>query len=271
MNMENNELNLENQGLENQSAGALDNGHDNSFSEPGGSADETGGKNLPDKSVQSDKDNRRFADMRRRHENRELKARMEQFAKSKGYSSFAEMERVSSEREEAEYKSQFEEGTGIGYDLVQEAIKREINNHPDVIAARNMLKQNEDNNIEKAFLKDLKKISEISGIEINEAADLRNLPNFEEFDSLARQGVGILNAFKVSHTDLLIQNAEKKAAQKTLNQISSKGHLTSTKGGAGGSEVIVPEDIKEQYRIFNPGITDEEILKDYAKAMKRNG
>lgn len=246
--MENGEVNLS-EGAENVGAGS----------------EETPAK------VQSAEDNRRFADMRRKNENRELKSRMENYAKQRGFSSFAELERHDSENLDAEYKEKFEEGTGIGYDIVREAIKREINNHPDVIAARKMLSDTEEENIRRNFEKELKEISNISGIDIQTADDLRSLPNFEEFDSLARQGVGILNAFKVSHTEMLISNAEKKAAQKTLNNISSKGHLTATKGSSGSSDVIVPEDIKEQYKIFNPGITDEEIVKDYAKAMKRKG
>lgn len=209
-----------------------------------------------------------FANQRRKEENRALKDRMESFAKKNGYESFAEMERLHQKKERESFSKEFEESTGLSFEAFEPVIQRAIENNPAVIEANRITQSQKEADMRKEIEHDLSEISALSGFDIKNFEDLTKLPNFEEFDDLAGRGFGLLRAFKATHTDLLIENASKKASQKTLNSINSKGHLEPSKGGGGANDVFVPEDVKEYYRSLNPGVTDEEITKHYAKNHK---
>ena len=80
---------------------------------------------------------------------------------------------------------------------------------------------------------------------------------------------GSIAAYKIANFNTILEQGSKKSAQQVRNDIESKNHLTTTKGANAGSSIFVPEDIKEQYRVFNPGITDDEIARDYKKSLGR--
>lgn len=58
------------------------------------------------------------------------------------------------------------------------------------------------------------------------------------------------------------------ARQSAINAVKSKSHMVPAAERSGGTEVVVPEETKKLYRQLNPGVTDEEIKRHYAKSHK---
>lgn len=82
-------------------------------------------------------------------------------------------------------------------------------------------------------------------------------------------GLSFLDAYKLANAEEIAAQRSAAAAQAKANSMASKKHLVGTVSR--GEEVLeIPNNVMESYRLMNPGITDDEIRKHYAKFMKRN-
>lgn len=98
--------------------------------------------------------------------------------------------------------------------------------------------------------------------------DVTQSENYPEVYKLVQKGYSLEHAYKIANFDSLNQHTAAAVKQQTLNAAQGKGHMKPTASrGAGG--VTVPADVAEQYRLFNPGITDAEIQKHYARYHKK--
>lgn len=113
----------------------------------------------------------------------------------------------------------------------------------------------------------LKAISAIDP-QVTSLEDITKMETFEQFDAMVRQGYSLVDAYKLANFDTLAAKRAAAAKQRTLNQTAGKAHLQPTQGKESGQAVIVPPEIREMYREMNPGISDKEIAKHYAKSMK---
>lgn len=220
--------------------------------------------------VQSRDENARFAAARRKAENEANIAinRMNDYARSQGFKDFDELERHSKENKTNALYKNFEEETGISASSIKPIIDSMLENNPDVLEARKIAENNRMTEAQKAFDAEIGEIGKLDS-SIKNFNDILEMPNFEEFDKLVHKGYSLVDAFKIVNFDKINgQNADK-VKQNAINNMNSKSHLAGNKGGAGG--ITVPKDIKEMYRQFMPGITDEEISKDYEKSLKRDG
>lgn len=112
-------------------------------------------------------------------------------------------------------------------------------------------------------------IREISQLDpsIKSLEDLPKMPNYARFYELVKVGNTLTDAFRLANFEALTQSAAAGARQAAVNAARSKEHLEQTRTrGRGG--VSVPAEVKEQYRFFNPGATDEEIQQHYQKNHK---
>jgi len=98
--------------------------------------------------------------------------------------------------------------------------------------------------------------------------DILALDTGPEFARLVRDnGLTYEQAFRLANGDRIAEARAAAAAEGRARQQQSKGHLRSI--GAGGQvSVDVPPDVIANYRMFDPGITMEEIRKDYAKRYR---
>lgn len=112
-------------------------------------------------------------------------------------------------------------------------------------------------------------IREISQMDpsIKSLEDLPKMPNYAQFYELVKRGNTLTDAFKLANFDTLTQRASAGARQAAVNSLRSKEHLEPTKTRGTGA-VSVPAEVREQYLLFNPGATDEEIQKHYQKNHK---
>lgn len=113
-------------------------------------------------------------------------------------------------------------------------------------------------------------IKEISGYDpnIKSVEDLSKMPNYKQFYEFVKRGNTFVDAYKLANMDTLLQDAANASRQRAVNAASSKQHLATTQSRGQGA-VPVPEDIKEQYRMFNPNATDAEIQNHYNKQLKK--
>lgn len=112
-------------------------------------------------------------------------------------------------------------------------------------------------------------LREISALDpsIKTISDLTAMPNYEAFYKLVKKGNTFVDAYKLATYDARIQNASELAKKQSALTADSKNHLIKT-GTRGSGAVTVPPDIKEQYRLFNPDVTDAEIQAHYSKYHK---
>lgn len=112
-------------------------------------------------------------------------------------------------------------------------------------------------------------IREISQLDpsIKSLEDLPKMANYARFYELVKVGNTLTDAFRLANFEALTQSAAAGARQAAVNAARSKEHLEQTRSrGKGG--VSVPAEVKEQYRLFNPDATDEEIQQHYQKNHK---
>lgn len=92
--------------------------------------------------------------------------------------------------------------------------------------------------------------------------DLAKADNYQEILDRVKGGYSILDAFKLANFDKLQQRTVMAAKQAAVNAAQGKAHLQQTQGrGAGAASV--PENVKAEYRMMMPGITDDEIQKHW--------
>lgn len=86
------------------------------------------------------------------------------------------------------------------------------------------------------------------------------------FRNYVNRGLTFLEAYELTHKDE-IRARDRAASAAETTKAASKDHLRGTTSRADGS-VDVPDDIKAQYRIFDPDISDADIRKHYNADLK---
>ena len=98
--------------------------------------------------------------------------------------------------------------------------------------------------------------------------DLAKMANYQQFVDLVKRGNTFTDAYKLANFDALTQRAAQASRQTAMQAAASKEHLTVTTQRGQGA-VTVPDDVKAEYRAFNPDATDEEIARHYNKYVSR--
>ena len=103
--------------------------------------------------------------------------------------------------------------------------------------------------------------------EIQSVEDFPKMENFQRFSELVQRGNTYADAYKLANIEKI--TAATAAAQATAerNRQNSKQHLTATRSRGQGTEPV-PQDVMENYRIFFPDATEEEIVKNYNNYLK---
>jgi len=219
---------------------------------------------------QSDEDNARFAAARRQAEGERdaLLNRMNKLASRRGFKSFDELEKAIDAEERNSVFTKFEEETGMSADSFKPLLEDALRNNPDIIEAKRIAEENKIAQSKKFFDAQMDEIKKLDS-SITSVDDIKAMPQFNEFDDLVRRGYSLVDAFKLVNFEKLSSAKSESVRQATVNNVNSKSHLAGNKGGA-GSGIVVPNDVANLYREFNPGITDEEIYKDYSAALDRD-
>ena len=142
-----------------------------------------------------------------------------------------------------------------------------IESNPAVQQAKAMVAQQQQVMGQQALDAQIRAISAIDP-DIKGLGDITKMETFNQFDALVRQGYALVDAYKLANFDTLAAKRAGAARQRALNQTAGKAHLQPTQGKASGQAVTVPPDVRAMYREMNPGISDKEIAKHYARTMR---
>lgn len=192
---------------------------------------------------------------------KEYNAKMDTYAKSKGFDSFEDLKQADNEdrinKLGVENKEEFD-------NYLKDAIKQD----PTVIEAQKIIHEREQAEIKETLNTQLKRITEINP-EIKSLEDLSELQNFDDFYKKVKSGYDLYDAYIVTSFNEVSDKKLSAAQQKVINNINSKSHM---KGAAGSksTEVKVPDDIMSSYRVSLPKWTDEQIKEHYIKQTGGN-
>ena len=173
------------------------------------------------------------------------------------------------ERFERERQEQILQQTGMS----REEFQRFVQELPEVKQARQAQEAAEKAVREAreatARVKLEEQIREISAMDpsVKSLEDLAKMPNYPRFYELVSRGNTLTDAYRLANFDALTQRSAAGARQAAVNAARSKEHLTETKSRGSGS-VSVPAEVREQYKLFNPDTTEEEIQRHYQKYHK---
>lgn len=105
--------------------------------------------------------------------------------------------------------------------------------------------------------------------EVKTLEDIANMPSFPAFDQYVRNGLSMVDAFKLANYDALSNRGTAAAKQAAINAAKSKGHLSPVGGGAGddGKEVDIPSGDLEMWKEFYPGLSYKELRKKYNNTL----
>lgn len=155
--------------------------------------------------------------------------------------------------------------------LTPEALEQLIEGSPTMQRARQLTERAEQTARETQNAQYAQKVeqelAEIRKLDptIQSLTDIIRMPTGQKFAELVQKnGLNYLDAFKLANLDSLQAQARNAAAAGAKLNRSSKEHLRKTDMRGQGA-VEVPEDVKESYRLLNPGMSDTEIQNDYQK------
>ena len=140
---------------------------------------------------------------------------------------------------------------------------------------------------QRAAAREAKAQKDQADFEVKVAGELKVIasydPDIKTVDDLVRKeggnpvfrgyidkGLTFQEAYELAHRDEIRAKDRTESAEKVAEQAKAAGkeHLRGTASRSSG-EVEVPDDIKAQYRIFDPTITDAEIRKHYNADLKK--
>lgn len=103
--------------------------------------------------------------------------------------------------------------------------------------------------------------------EIGSVDDIIQMPCGPKFAEYVRKGLNFEEAYRLADADGIAQRARRAGVQQARNDAAGKAHMRpmATAGTPGG---VVPEKERKMYRLLNPNMTDEEILKAYENKRK---
>lgn len=100
-----------------------------------------------------------------------------------------------------------------------------------------------------------------------EAESLEVLSKDQSFLDEVRRTGSMVEAYKRTHVDKLLERQTQIGKMDAVNRAQSKSHLQRTAPrGAGGMDIT--DAMREAYRVFDPDITDDEIRKYESKDQK---
>ena len=218
---------------------------------------------------QSKEDNARFAAMRRRAE-QDARRKAEQLIAGMGLTNadgtpVTTWEQAEAYRTQQQKTVQQEMMDANGWD--QQQYQKFVENIPEVRAAREQIAQAQMDQAMAQIQKDLVELQKLDPT-VKSLEDLAAKPEKEKFEGYVRKGLSLVDAYKLTYGDELLARQGKAARQAAINDLRGKEHLTpSLARGSGALEV--PQEIRDQYRLLMPNITDEEIQKNYNEYVKQ--
>ena len=104
---------------------------------------------------------------------------------------------------------------------------------------------------------------------IQNVRDLAGMETYPKLYEMVQRGYDLADAYRLANFAELSKREAGAARQSAINAVKSKSHLAPVAERSGTAEIVVPEETKQLYRQLNPGVTDDEIKRHYAKSHKK--
>ena len=104
---------------------------------------------------------------------------------------------------------------------------------------------------------------------IQTVRDLAGMETYPQLYAMVQRGYDLADAYRLANFTELSKREAGAARQSAINAVKSKSHLAPVAERSGTAEIVVPEETKQLYRQLNPGVTDDEIKRHYAKSHKK--
>lgn len=155
--------------------------------------------------------------------------------------------------------------------LTPDVLNQAISQHPAVQAAQQLVRQNQqqmqqvkEEKARQAIEAEIAIIAQ-SDPTIKSAQDVFNSPNGAAiYEKVMKKGYSLSDAWHSENRERIQQHNQEIARMQAQASMRSKEHLQAT-GAVGSGTPTVPRDEMALYRMMNPGITDEQIQRHYAK------
>lgn len=155
--------------------------------------------------------------------------------------------------------------------LTPDVLNQAISQHPAVQAAQQLVRQNQqqmqqvkEEKARQAIEAEIAIIAK-SDPTIKSAQDVFNSPNGAAiYEKVMKKGYSLSDAWHSENRERIQQHNQETARMQAQASMRSKEHLQTT-GAVGSGAPTVPRDEMALYRVMNPGITDEQIQRHYAK------
>lgn len=155
--------------------------------------------------------------------------------------------------------------------LTPDVLNQAISQHPAVQAAQQLVRQNQqqmqqvkEEKARQAIEAEIAIIAQ-SDPTIKSAQDVFNSPNGAAiYEKVMKKGYSLSDAWHSENRERIQQHNQETARMQAQASMRSKEHLQAT-GAVGSGAPTVPREEMALYRMMNPGMTDEQIQRHYAK------
>ncbi len=154
--------------------------------------------------------------------------------------------------------------------LTPDVLNQAISQHPTVQAAQQLVRQNQqqvqqakEEKARQAIEAEIAIIAK-SDPTIKSAQDVFNGPNGAAIYDKVMKGYSLSDAWHSENRERIQQHNQEAARLQAQASMRSKEHLQAT-GSVGAGAPTVPREEMAIYRMMNPGMTDEQIQRHYAK------
>lgn len=157
------------------------------------------------------------------------------------------------------------EQNGIDPDMLDQM----INNSPAIRQAQEILRQNQMNEGQKELDAQVREISEFFP-EVQSLADISRMETFPAFDAYVRNGLSLVDAFKLANFETMSQRTAAATKQAAINAAKGKSHLSPVGGGTEGQTsqlVDIPQNAREVWEQAYQGLSYKELKEKYNKSL----
>lgn len=146
-------------------------------------------------------------------------------------------------------------------DAFKKYVEKAINESPAIKEAKKIIEKNKQDNQQQLIQEEIRQINEIDP-SIKDVSDFIKMDNYDEFEKLVKKGHTLVDAYKLTNFDKLVQRKVDKKEHDDMVKKNSTSHQKEGKSSGLEPETIDAVSLNI-FRSFYPNLSDADILKKY--------
>lgn len=202
------------------------------------------------KPVQSQEDNAKYADMRRKTESETKDKMIAEMYGSQGINTYADYQKAIADQKETEDNAKFQEETGVNPDKMKPMFEQWKKSDPDFQELSNM---RQEKNLNKE-LENLNSELKENGVDIQlkdlSSEEINKIPNVAKVTEYVTKGHSLADSFWLANKKDIMTKQAQAAQQDTIKKIAANGASSpgSLGGGGEGQEKTVYSMSKDDFK-----------------------